>query len=290
MQTENNTTAGLKKVNFSIDINAPKDKVWNSLWDDENYRSWTKAFSEGSYAVSDWNEGSKILFLDGKGSGMYSTIAKKMPNEEMSFRHIGEIKDGKEQPLDEKTKAWSGGLETYTLKESGGVTTVNVELDVPRDFMEYFTTTFPKALLLVKDISENKVTVEATVKAAVEKVWEFWSSPEHITQWCNASDDWHTPRAENELWVGGRFLTRMESKDGSMGFDFNGVYNNVKTNELIEYTIEGGRKVKIIFKGSGNETRVTETFDPENENSIELQRGGWQAILDNFKKYTESKN
>ncbi|MEO6540890.1 MAG: SRPBCC domain-containing protein, partial [Ferruginibacter sp.] len=179
MQTENNTTTGLKKVNFSIDINAPKEKVWNALWDNENYKTWTTAFSEGSHAVSDWNEGSKILFLDGKGSGMYSTIAKKTVNEQMSFRHIGEVKDGKEQPLDEKTKAWSGGLETYTLKESDGITTVTVDLDVPGDFMDYFTTTFPKALQAVKEIAEDKarITIETSVKAPLEKVWEYWNSP-----------------------------------------------------------------------------------------------------------------
>lgn len=290
MQTENNTAAGLKKVNFSISIHATKEKVWNVLWDDETYRAWTSAFSEGSHAVSDWNEGSKILFLDAKGSGMYSTIAKKTPYDLISFRHIGEVKDGKEQPLNDKTKDWNGGRETYILKESGGTTEVSVELDVPEDFMEYLTTTFPKALQQVKDIAENNpsITVEAIVKAPVEKVWELWTSPEHITKWCNASDDWHTPRAENDLRAGGKFLSRMESRDGSMGFDFSGVYDDVKTNELIAYTIEDGRKVKITFNSSADETRVTETFDPESENSIEMQRGGWQAILDNFKKYTEA--
>ncbi|MEO7306042.1 MAG: SRPBCC domain-containing protein [Ferruginibacter sp.] len=292
MQTEHNATAGLKKANFSIDIDAPKEKVWNALWDDENYKSWTSAFAEGSHAVSDWNEGSKILFLDVKGSGMYSTIAKKTPNEEMSFRHIGEVKDGKEQPLDEKTKAWSGGLETYTLKESAGVTTVTVELDAPQDFMDYFTATFPKALQHVKDIAENKarITIEASVKAPVEKVWEYWNSPEHITKWCSASDDWHTPRAENELKTGGKFSSRMEAKDGSMGFDFGGVYDDVQTNELITYTMGDARKVSVHFKSEGDTTKIKETFEAEETNSLDMQRGGWQAILNNFKKYTESKN
>lgn len=290
MQTENSTTPGLKKVNFSTSIKASKDKVWAALWDDENYKKWTSAFSEGSHAVSDWNEGSKILFLDGKGSGMYSTINKKIPGEFMSFRHIGEIKDGVEQPLDEKTKAWSGGLENYTLKEADGTTELNVALDVPGDFMDYFTKTFPVALEHVKKLAEAKteITIEATVHAPVEKVWEFWSKPEHITKWCNASDDWHTPRSENDLKAGGKFLSRMEAKDGSIGFDFGGVYDDVKTNELIVYTMGDGRKVKISFNKNGNETNMTETFEAEDENSIEMQRGGWQAILDSFKKYTEA--
>ena len=131
------------------------------------------------------------------------------------------------------------------------------------------------------------ITVATTINAPAAKVWEFWTNPKHITNWNNASDDWHTPRAENDLRVGGKFLSRMEAKDGSMGFDFNGVYDEVKTNELIAYTMEDGRKVKINLEDLGNETNITETFEAENENPVELQRGGWQSILDNFKKYTE---
>jgi uncharacterized protein YndB with AHSA1/START domain len=134
------------------------------------------------------------------------------------------------------------------------------------------------------------ITVAATVKAPVEKVWSFWSAPEHITQWNNASDDWHTPFAETDLRKGGKFKSRMEAKDGSFGFDFGGVYDAVKPNELIEYTMDDGRRVKVTFTESGNETHVSETFEAEMENSPEMQRGGWQAILDNFKKYTESKS
>ena len=132
------------------------------------------------------------------------------------------------------------------------------------------------------------ITIETTVKSSIEKVWKFWTAPEHITHWNNASDDWHTPRAENDLRIGGKFLYRMEAKDGSFGFDFNGIYDEVKVNELIAYKIEDGRKVKITFSKKGNETKVVETFEAESENSIELQRNGWQAILDNFKKYVEA--
>jgi len=134
----------------------------------------------------------------------------------------------------------------------------------------------------------TKITVEATVKAPVEKVWKFWGGPEHIMQWCNASPDWHAPRAENDLREGGKFLTRMEAKDGSFGFEFGGIYDVVKTNQLIEYTMGDGRKVVVSFESNGNETHVTETFEAEGTNPIEMQRGGWQAILDNFKSYTET--
>ncbi|HTE01568.1 MAG TPA: SRPBCC family protein [Mucilaginibacter sp.] len=131
------------------------------------------------------------------------------------------------------------------------------------------------------------ITVEATVNAPVQKVWTVWTQPEHITQWNSPSDDWHTPSAENDFRVGGNFSYRMEAKDGSFGFDFGGVYDDVKQNELIEYTIGDGRKVKVVFEGNGDTTKVTETFEAENTHSIDMQRGGWQAILDSFKKYTE---
>ena len=136
---------------------------------------------------------------------------------------------------------------------------------------------------------KNTITIETTVKAPVEKVWKTWTSPEDIIKWNNASDDWHTTKSENDLRAGGKFLARMEAKDGSAGFDFGGIYDEVKTNELIEYTIGDGRKVKVIFSANGDQTKVTETFETENMHSSEMQRTGWQAILDNFKKYTESK-
>lgn len=139
--------------------------------------------------------------------------------------------------------------------------------------------------------TENKVniTVEATVNAPIETVWDLWTNPDHITKWNNASDDWHTPKAENDLREGGKFMSRMEAKDGSFGFDFGGVYDRVKTNEVIAYTIGDGRKVEVLFTPDGNTTKVTETFEAETINPVEMQRGGWQAILNSFKQYAESR-
>jgi uncharacterized protein YndB with AHSA1/START domain len=140
------------------------------------------------------------------------------------------------------------------------------------------------------ETADSQITIETTVQAPVERVWETWTEPQHITQWNNASDDWHVPIAENDLRVEGKFLTRMEAKDGSFGFDFSGVYDEVKTNELISYTLGDGRKVSIAFISQGNETKIIETFEAEKTNPIEMQKAGWQAILDNYKKYTESLN
>ena len=132
------------------------------------------------------------------------------------------------------------------------------------------------------------VTIESTVNAPVEKVWKYWTGPEHITQWNTAIDTWHSPRAENDLRVGGKFLARMEAKDGSMGFDFGGIYDEVKTNETIAFTMSDGRKVNVQFTPSGDATKIVESFEAENQNPVEMQRFGWQSILDNFKKYVET--
>ena len=137
---------------------------------------------------------------------------------------------------------------------------------------------------------ENSVliTVSVDVESPVSKVWKYWTSPEHIMQWNNASNDWHTPRAENDLRAGGKFLSRMEAKDGSMGFDFSGEYDEIVEFKLIRYTLADSRKVTIEFSGTGNVTQIVETFEAETENSAELQQYGWQCILDNFKKHAES--
>jgi uncharacterized protein YndB with AHSA1/START domain len=138
------------------------------------------------------------------------------------------------------------------------------------------------------ETTSKKITVESTVNAPVEKVWKFWNGPEHITKWSYATDDWHTPTAKNDLKVGGKFSSRMEAKDGSAGFDFEGSYDEVQPNRKIAYTMADGRKVTVNFTSHGDSTSISETFDAETQNPVEMQRGGWQTILDNFKKYAES--
>lgn len=132
------------------------------------------------------------------------------------------------------------------------------------------------------------ITVEATVNIPVEKAWDVFTNTKHITQWNHASDDWHSPSAENDLRPGGTFSYRMEAKDGSFGFDFGGTFVDVKPNELLSYSIGDGRKVENVFTRVGNATKVSVTFEAENQNPVEMQRGGWQAIMDNYKKYAES--
>ena len=139
---------------------------------------------------------------------------------------------------------------------------------------------------------KKTITVQSVINAPVEQAWKLYTEPDHVMKWNNASnDDWHTPRAENDLKVGGKFLYRMEAKDGSSGFDFDGTYEQLKTNELIVYSISDGRKVQVMFtKENNTRTKIDTTFEAESTNPIEMQRDGWQAILNNFKKYVETRN
>jgi uncharacterized protein YndB with AHSA1/START domain len=140
----------------------------------------------------------------------------------------------------------------------------------------------------MESLKKSSISVRAKINAPIIKVWKYWTTPEDIVKWNNATDDWHTPKAVNDLRAGGKFSYRMEAKDGSMGFDFGGTYENVIKNKQIDYAIGDGRKVKIVFSTRGNITEISETFEAEDTNSIELQRNGWQSILNNFKNYAES--
>ncbi|MDB5254994.1 MAG: polyketide cyclase [Candidatus Nomurabacteria bacterium] len=131
------------------------------------------------------------------------------------------------------------------------------------------------------------ITVSVLVKGDINKIWRSFITPADIQEWLHASDDWSCPHAENNLTVGGQFLSRMAAKDGSVSFDLIGTYTAVEEHKLIAYTLEDGRTVEVIFTETEDGVEVTETFEMEHENSEEMQRGGWQAILDNFKKHVE---
>lgn len=567
-------------MQFSTFIHARPERVWQILWNDRSYRQWTAVFHEGSYAESDWQEGSKIFFLSPGGEGMSSRIARLIPNELMSFEHLGVIKDGVEDFLTAREKGWAGAKENYSLRAKDGGTELIIDMDGEDGYEDYFRDTFPKALAKVKELAEaqkitpflwfdhqaeeavefyvsvfpnskvldvmrngdavvtidfqlggqrfgalnggphfqfnpsisffvlceteaeteetwnklldggqalmpldkypwsekygwaqdryglswqvylgqmsevgqkitpslmftgaqlgraeealnlytsifpdsgiagvmkygpggpapegtvqhaqfnldghvfmamdshgehaaqfneavsfvvscadqeeidyywnkltagggeesqcawlkdkfgvswqivppvlmqnlkdpdpakaarvmqamlkmkkidiallkeaytgtaNKtvITVEATVNAPMEKVWAFWTTPGHITQWNHASDDWHTPSASNDLRAGGAFNYHMAARDGSMGFDLSGHYDEVKPNEKIAFTLADDRKVEVLFAANGSSVKIVESFEAESINPVEMQQAGWQAILDNFKKYVE---
>ena len=133
-----------------------------------------------------------------------------------------------------------------------------------------------------------RITIQTTVKSSIAKVWAAWTTPEDINQWNAASDDWHTPRSTNDLRVGGKFSYRMEARDGSMGFDFEGTYTKVVPEKLIEYVLGDGRTVSITFEPVQGGITVIEAFDAEDVNSAEMQRQGWQSILDRFGSHVET--
>lgn len=133
----------------------------------------------------------------------------------------------------------------------------------------------------------QKITIQAVISADRQKVWEYYTQPEHITKWNFADPSWHCPSATNDMKVGGRYIARMEAKDGSIGFDFEATYNEIKAGEKFSYTMTDNRVVEANFKELGEETELTIIFDAENENPVDMQKQGWQSILNNFKKYTE---
>ncbi|PJZ70958.1 activator of HSP90 ATPase [Leptospira perolatii] len=137
-------------------------------------------------------------------------------------------------------------------------------------------------------MDSKKITVQAAITGDLKKVWDCYTNPKHIIKWNFASDDWQCPWAKNDMKVGGKYSARMEAKDGSFGFEFEAIYDTVVDQKSFSYTMTDGRKATVNFENKDHKILVTVSFDPESENPVEMQRGGWQAILDNFKKYTEA--
>lgn len=148
----------MEKNEYRITINAPREKVWETLWNDATYRAWTAPFSADSHAKTDWQQGSKVLFLDGNGNGMASTIAENRPNEFMSIRHLGVVKNGVEDYDSEESKKWGNGFENYTLQSVPGGTELVVDMgadSIPAEYKDYFAQTWPKALNKLKELAES---------------------------------------------------------------------------------------------------------------------------------------
>lgn len=283
----------MTRLSFSVQFNASPEKVWQALWDLANYETWTSAFAENSTVQTDnWKEGSRVLFGDGAGNGMVSRVESHRPGVFMSFRHLGMIMDGVEKMQDEATGNWAGALENYTLTEDNGLCTLLVETDTVEEYVAYMQDTWPKALAILKGLAEGTrqpvITIHALVEAGPDLAWESWTRPEHVMQWNHASDDWHCPAAANDLKEGGHFSFTMAARDGSFSFDFGGRYEEIRDKEYIHATLGDGRMWKTWFRPENGFVRITEKFEAENMNPLEMQQGGWQSILNNYKKYTET--
>jgi uncharacterized protein YndB with AHSA1/START domain len=275
----------MTSLNFEIEIQASRAKVWYALWNPNYYTLWTSAFSEGSRYEGELITGGLIRFLNQDGNGMEAKIEEALAPETMCFAPIGDVKEGKRINED-----WLGYTENYYLEEKEeGSTLLKVQLDTVPDYVSYFEEVFPKALeILKKNAEEIRITVKAKVNAGIGRVWDCWTSPAHIVNWYFASEDWQAPAATNDLKVGGVFVTTMAAKDGSFSFDFAGVYTELILQSLIEYTMEDGRKCSIHFIENDGSVDIRQSFEPESQNSLELQEQGWGAILNSFKSYVDN--
>jgi len=273
---------------FSKLIKAPAHHVWRVLWDEPSYQQWSSVLGDGSYTVSDWKKGSKIHFLTTTGDGIYAVIEEKIPGKYMAFRHLGLIKNKVEQPASSMQP-----LESYALSQEGDFTRLLIGIESEPARADFFLTSFPKALNEIAMLAEKfrpvSLQVETLLPLMPSIVWKYWTLPEHITQWYFASADWCVPEAVNDLRLGGNFRIRMEAKDGSFGFDLQGVYTDIVPFQRIEYLLEDGRKVITLFENKAGKTHLIQLFDAENVYASDLQKSGWQSILDNFKSYVMKK-
>ena len=282
-------TENLITKTYNIEISASNAQVWFILWDDFYYRAWTRFFSEGSYAVSDWELNGSVHFLKPDGSGMFSEITGLAPDQFMEFTHKGTIKNFETQAPATDSFSWTGFKESYSLTASGNNTLLTVSVDTLSDFESFMDEKFLLALNELKILAENfKIRIYTEVNASIEKVWDYYTQPLHITKWNAASDDWQTTKASVDLQVGGQFSYWMEAKDGSVGFDFYGNYTKIEPHLTLHYTLGDSRTVAINFQVLDNSVSIEMFFEAENQNLLSLQKYGWQAILNKFKNYTEA--
>ena len=288
----------MKKLDLFIDINAPREEVWSAIISDKKYRFWTTAFQEGSRFEGGWQQGDKIRFVaedDGHLMGMISEIEVSEHLKDISIHHLGMYLDGVEDYTSDQAKLWGDKYENYHFEKlDENATRFTVEIEVEEEYAEDFEKQWLLALQKLKAMCEDKlaafasITIEAIVDAPLARVWDYWTIPEHVMKWNHASEDWYCPRADNNLSVGGRFAYTMAARDGSMSFDFSGTYTEIANYERITNQLDDGRMMSVIFKSLGdNQTHVVETFEAEDMNTLDLQKGGWQAILNNFKAAVE---
>lgn len=289
----------MKKINHSILIKASPQVIWEAIVDPIKYEAWTYVFTQGSYFEGTWNEGDSIRFLminaEGKPEGMLSEIAKADYPHFISIRHLGYILNGVVDTTSEAVQAWAPSYENYSLKAMDDNTTeFSISMDAEESYADDIEKAWLEALPLLKALSEEAqskpihITLRSQTQADSKALWKAFTQPEHVMQWNFASEDWHCPKATNNLIEGGRFDYIMAAKDGSMSFDFWGTYTKIVPYESIEFQLGDDRTVSIDFIPSPQGVKVQETFMAEHANSYPLQRQGWQAILDRFVAYAES--
>ncbi len=284
----------MQKQTYQIEINAPASAIWDAIINPKKYRIWTYAFNKDSHFDGSWNKGDKIHFIGrdeetGEMHGMVSQIEESDLHQFVSIKHLGVLNNGKEDFESEMAKSWSPAYENYTFSPTeSGATLFKAEVDLQEEYAEMFEEMWANGLKLLKLIAESFFETEVVVNSPIDKVWDSFTNPIHIINWNAASPDWECPKATNQLQVEGKFSYAMAAKDGSVSFDFNGLYFDIIPNSRIAYKMEDDRIVYIYFEAiSDNETKVTQLVQKENENPMEMQKAGWQSISNNFKAYTE---
>ncbi len=289
----------MKKFTKSIEIAADQRTVWETVVDPLKYEAWAENFGKGSHFEGGWNTGDAIRFLarndEGQLGGVVSRIAESRYPEFLSIQHMGIVNDGVEDVNSEMAREWANFFENYHMDPvEEGRMRFTVDMGIGEEYMDMFDDMWPSALDSIKNISEEcyrkpmSITVRAVVQRPLPQVWAAFTQPEHITGWNFASDDWYCPKAENHPEAGGRFVYTMSAKDGSVAFDFSGTYSEVVFHERIGSSLDDGRALSVIFKNVAEGVLVEETFTAEGENTLWLQRQGWQAILKNFAAYVET--
>lgn len=286
----------MQKLHFTIELSAPKEKVWEALWEDSNYRIWSNTFCEGSYAETDnWKEGSKVLFLSPGGNGMVSEVAKNIPNELMLFKHLGEVKNGIEDTSSENVKAWAGAIENYALSEEDGKTILTVSLDSTEEFKDYFLATWPKALDNIKElVNIEPVIIEKTLNAPVEKVWQAITDN-------SAMKKWYFDIAEFKPEPGFEFSFAGEGNDGEKYIHLCKITEMVPLKKLTySWRYDGFEGISFVtFKlfADGGKTKLTLTHRglhtfPSATNGAFAQENfvaGWTQIIGtSLKDFTEN--
>lgn len=291
----------MKTINQSIEIKATKEAIWAAIVNVNKYQIWASAFSEGSTFEGIWQKGAKLKFFanDDKGQamGMITEVVTFEHLKAISLKPIGFFGDNQEDYESEELKIWANTQESYLIESiSEGVQRFTVTQTIPEAHFDMFSDSWTAALLKLKEVCENnlspfhKITIEAIVEAPIEAVWAYWTNPEKMMKWNFASEDWHCPKASIDLRVGGDFVATMAAKDGSMAFDFGGTYTEISHHKRLVNQLGDGRMMWSDFEVLGpNQVRVVEAFEAEGENSLDMQRMGWQAILNNFKKAVEEK-
>lgn len=289
----------MKILTLETEFFSSPEIVYNCIVHENFYTYWTEAFHPGSTFIGNWNEGSKIQFIgpdeNGKMGGITSHIVKNIPFQEIWIEHLGLIADGKEDFESDEVKAWAPSYERYFLEKTEKGTRFRLEMQANDDWYEMMKEGWEKSFVLFTELTNNLLHVSVEVSAPLEKVWEYFTNAEHIIHWNFADESWHCPKAINDLQVGGKLVATMAAKDGSASFDFETRYTKIVPLEYFEYAMEALpelevkeiRRAVVQFTKTPNGTRIEEIFEAEKINSKELQQSGWQAILENFKKYVE---